>query len=160
MAAQNNYTEEEKQQIFDMIIQKISEDSLSLRKAVYEVGLVEPYYKVSKSTFLDWVANDNVKADQYARAIKERQEGLFEEIIEIADDDSNDYEEIELGDGVIATKVNHEHIQRSRLRVDARKWALSKMNPKKYGDKVDLTTDGKEINNAPTIVFKKFKNDE
>ena len=43
--------------------------------------------------------------------------------------------------------LNGEHIQRSRLRVDTRKWYLSKLNPKKYGDKVDVTTKGKEITN-------------
>jgi len=36
-------------------------------------------------------------------------------------------------------------MQRSRLRVDVRKWALSKMNPKKYGDKVDHTTGGEKL---------------
>ena len=49
-------------------------------------------------------------------------------------------------DGKVVT--NHNVIQRDRLRVDARKWALSKMNPKKYGDKVDVTSGGEKINNS------------
>lgn len=32
--------------------------------------------------------------------------------------------------------VNHEQIARSRLRVDARKWAAAKLAPKKYGDRI------------------------
>ena len=40
--------------------------------------------------------------------------------------------------------TNHNVIQRDRLRVDARKWALSKMNPKKYGDKQAIEMDIKE----------------
>jgi hypothetical protein len=32
------------------------------------------------------------------------------------------------------------------LRIDARKWILSKMVPKKVGDKTDITTNGKDVN--------------
>ncbi len=38
--------------------------------------------------------------------------------------------------------VDHEHIQRSRLRVDARKWIAAKLLPKRYGDKLQHTGDG------------------
>jgi hypothetical protein len=41
-------------------------------------------------------------------------------------------------DGGTTLVLNGEHVQRSRLRLDARKWALSKMAPKKYGDKLEL----------------------
>ena len=36
-------------------------------------------------------------------------------------------------------------VQQNRLRVEARKWIASKLKPKKYGEKVDVTTDGKEM---------------
>ena len=71
---------------------------------------------------------------------------MFEEMFDIADDSSNDYMAKQYGDGVEVQVLNSENIQRSRLRIDTRKWALSKMNPKKYGDKTDITTNGKEIN--------------
>ncbi len=45
-------------------------------------------------------------------------------------------------DGSTIRLVDHEHIQRSRLRVDARKWLMSKMAPKKYGEKLQHTGDG------------------
>ena len=38
--------------------------------------------------------------------------------------------------------LDHEHGQRSRLRVDTRKWAAGKMAPKRYGDKIQHTGDG------------------
>ena len=38
--------------------------------------------------------------------------------------------------------LDHEHVQRSRLRVDTRKWAAGKLAPKRYGDKVQHTGDG------------------
>ncbi|MBT8043576.1 MAG: hypothetical protein KJO79_01395 [Verrucomicrobiae bacterium] len=43
--------------------------------------------------------------------------------------------------GATGYKSNHENIQRSRLRVDTRKWMTSKMKPKKYGDKLELDAD-------------------
>ena len=41
-------------------------------------------------------------------------------------------------------------VQQARIQVDARKWILSKMNPKKYGDKieVDSTIKGEITNNV------------
>ena len=31
-----------------------------------------------------------------------------------------------------------EHVQRARLRIDSRKWLMSKMAPKKYGDRIEV----------------------
>src|SRR5258708_32882014 len=59
--------------------------------------------------------------DQYARAREEQADKLFREIIEIADEASGDY--VTTSDG--KRIVDHENIQRSRLRVDARKWAAA-----------------------------------
>lgn len=47
-------------------------------------------------------------------------------------------------------------MQRSRLRVDTRKFLMAKMKPKKYGDKVDLTSGGEKI--QPLLV--KFVGDD
>jgi hypothetical protein len=54
------------------------------------------------------------------------------EIIEIADDSSGDF--IITEDGRRA--VDHENINRSRLKVDSRKWLLSKILPSRYGDRI------------------------
>ena len=58
--------------------------------------------------------------------------------------------------------VNHHVIQRDRLRVDSRKWALSKMNPKKYSDKLDLTNNGKSFDNVNKVdvIFKDFSDED
>lgn len=64
---------------------------------------------------------------------------MADEIQDIADDGSNDYMTIVKGDESYNV-VNHEAINRSRLRVDSRKWIASKLLPKKYGDKqVDVS---------------------
>lgn len=42
-------------------------------------------------------------------------------------------------------------VQDKRLRIDTLKWELSKLIPKKYGEKVDITTQGEKITNEPDI---------
>lgn len=89
------------------------------------------------STFLAWVEKDESLRERYARARSFGIDAIAEEIVEIADDSANDY--IETEDG---PKLNSEHVQRSRLRVDARKWLLSKLRPDKYGEASSLTVQG------------------
>ena len=95
----------------------------------------------SRKTFFEWLIDDDGLSDLYARACKERADAIFEEILVIADASHSDKKVLEDGTEV----TDNEVIQRSRLRVDARKWAVSKMNPKKYGDKIDVTSDGEKV---------------
>ncbi len=93
-----------------------------------------------KSTVLRWLGNDESAEfrDQYAYAREMQADGLFDEALEIADDVSVDWTEDKDGKKVF----DHEHVQRSRLRVDTRKWAAGKLAPKVYGDKMQHTGDG------------------
>ena len=68
--------------------------------------------------------------ERCARAREAQAHALAESVIEIADDGSNDTYVDEAGN----VRVNHEHIARSKLRVDARKWLASKVLPRVYGD--------------------------
>lgn len=88
--------------------------------------------------------------ERYARAKEEAADAMAEDILDIADDGTNDYIERTGKDGSTYTVVNNEVLQRSRLRVDTRKWLMAKMKPKRYGDKLDLTSGGEKINrNTP-----------
>ena len=91
-----------------------------------------------KSTVLRWLANEEHASfrDQYARAREMQADHLAEDILEISDDARNDWMERNHGEADPGWVANGEHIQRSRLRVDSRKWLASKLAPKKYGDKV------------------------
>lgn len=103
------------------------------------------------STVMAWIL-DPEKAqfsEQYRRAREAQAENMFDEILEIADDGSNDYMTITKGD-VTYNKEDTEVTNRSKLRVNARQWYLSKIVPKKYGDKLDLTTDGEKL---PTPIY-------
>lgn len=86
-----------------------------------------------RSTVLDWLRRHEEFPAQYARAMELRTEYMADEILEIADDGRNDWIEREGQDGAPIKSVDTDHIQRSRLRVEARKWLMSKMAPRKYG---------------------------
>jgi hypothetical protein len=107
----------------EFICSKIA-DGFTLRQIAKELDC-------EASAITDWVRHSNDFAAQYARAREVQAEKFADELVEIADDGANDWYEregIELPD--------HEHIQRSRLRADTRKWLMSKMLPKKYGDRL------------------------
>jgi hypothetical protein len=115
------------QAIFDEVCNRL-EEGRSLRSVCSDDDM--PHRRdVNK-----WINEVAGASDQYARACEERAETLFDELVDIAD--------------------NAQDAQLARLQVDTRKWYLSKVKPKKYGDRsqIDHTTDGKAFN-APTIVI-------
>jgi hypothetical protein len=69
---------------------------------------------------------------------------MFDDLLDIADDSSKDTMLMKIG-GKEQIVENREFTNRSRLRVDTRKWYLSKVLPKKFGEKLDLTSDGKAL---------------
>lgn len=94
------------------------------------------------TTLFKWLRTNDEFAKQYARAKEESADALFEEILDIADDARNDWMEKHGKDGEVqGYLLNGEHVQRSKLRADVRKWAVSKLKPKKYGDKLELSGD-------------------
>jgi len=97
------------------------------------------------SSVFKWLREHKEFSEQYARACEERTEAMAEDILDIADDGTNDWTTKKGKDGREYEVVDNDVIQRSRLRVDTRKWLMAKMKPKKYGDKLDLTSDGKAL---------------
>ena len=89
------------------------------------------------STVFKWLANDTAFAEQYARAKSEQADRIFEQILEIADDGRNDWMERN-GEDAVGFALNGEHVQRSKLRIEARKWMAGKLRPKKYGEKIEV----------------------
>ena len=99
-----------------------------------------------EGTVYRWLFKNDEFRERYEVA---RQTGLqmwADEMVEIADNASNDWMEREDSDNPGFT-LNGEHIQRSRLRIDTRKWLLSKLVPKKFGDKVDQNHGSEEEEN-------------
>lgn len=89
-----------------------------------------------RSIVHEWVLGNPEFAAQYEMAQSLRADDLFDECLEIADDTSRDFITKTRPDGSTYEAPDTEHINRSRLRVDTRKWACGRMLPKKYGDRV------------------------
>ena len=95
------------------------------------------------STVCKWLSERPEFVEQYARAREAQADAIFDEILEIADDASNDWME-RFGDENAGWQANGEHIQRSKLRIDSRKWMASKLAPKKYGERITNEITGKD----------------
>ena len=91
----------------------------------------------SHDTIYRWLAMEKEFSDLYARAKRHQIEVIIDEILEIADDTSND-SVISEKDGKLI--IDHEHINRSRLKIDTRKWLAAKLCPRLYGDKNERIT--------------------
>lgn len=103
-------------------------DGASLRNICRAEGIV------NRATVYRWLEKHPEFRDQYARAREFAADAMADDILEIADDATGDFVVDDEGN----RKLNPENIQRSRLRVDARKWTASKPMPKKYGDRLDM----------------------
>lgn len=111
-------------------------EGLPLREITSTEGIPD------KATIFRWMLKHDDFRDNYARAKDTQAEHMAEELLEIADDGTNDWMERNAGNGQTITVPDQEHINRSRLRVDTRKWLMSKMAPKKYGDKTAVEHSG------------------
>jgi hypothetical protein len=102
------------------------EDGDSLRRACDRVG-------ITRWSFLRWVDADfDGLAHRYARARERLLDCLAEDIIDIAD----------------VGRAERELNERDKLRIESRKWTLSKLKPEQYGDKstqtIDMTLKGED----------------
>jgi hypothetical protein len=134
MAGVTTFTQEQA----DLICQRIA-DGESLRTICSDEGMP------ATSTVFKWLNEQTTFSEQYARAREAQADALFDEILEIADDGSNDWMERKNQDGEnIGWRENGEALRRSALRVDARKWMAAKLQPKKYGDRITQELTGKD----------------
>lgn len=123
------------QELADLICAELTEGK-SLRSVCRQDGMP------NKATVFRWLRTRTEFLAQYTRAKEEASDALIEEILDIADDSEKDFVEHQHADGSTDLKPDYEHINRSRLRVDTRKWIASKMKPKKYGEKVETNISG------------------
>lgn len=129
------YNKEQKEDILHSIFGDISK-GISLRKACKNSG-------IPRITFYNWIDEDQKEIDRYTRAKEQGIEARFESIEE-------DYNEEPQRDPETG-KIDSAWVQLQRLKIDSKKWELSKLAPKKYGDKIDVTSKGESIQ-APSVV--------
>ena len=89
-----------------------------------------------------WVLDDADIAARYERARMQQCAYWADELVDIADNSVNDFVKRAAADGSVEVIADREHINRSRLRVDTRKWLLSKLSPKQYGERQTLEHTG------------------
>ena len=95
------------------------------------------------SSIFKWLAENKSFSEQYAHAKEESSDALNEELMELGDEAIRLSQEVD-------PKASGAVVQAVKLKADNHKWMMSKMKPKKYGDKVDLTTNGKDL---PTPMY-------
>ena len=92
-----------------------------------------------ESTVRHWALTKPEFFTQYTSAREIGYMSMADEVLEIADNATNDWMERrdQKGEFTGDYMLNNDHYQRSRLRIDTRKWLLSKALPKVFGDKVE-----------------------
>lgn len=113
----------------DEICRAIATNSCGLQKLCDR----NPHFPV-RQTINEWRYDYPDFHEAYYKARTYQIDLLAEEMIDIADDRSNDTIIRKGHDGEEKEYANTEWINRSRLRVDARKWMAMKLLPKVYGD--------------------------
>lgn len=111
-------------------------------------SICKPKTMPNRSTIYDWLFDENKKhhtefSTMYARAKNEQADSMFEEI---------------LTEARSATNTNANAI---RVKVDALKWATSKLRPQRYGDKATIQHEGnpqKPIEHK--VIFEDYREDD
>ncbi len=120
------------QEIANEICKIISTTSSGIKKLCRE----NPHLP-DHTTIFQWRFEKEEFSRQYDDAKKAQIEILVEELREIADDSDND---TMINPDTGREVVNNECVQRSRLKLDTRKWLASKLLPKLYGEKQTVDT--------------------
>jgi hypothetical protein len=119
------YTERE---VWPIILERIS-GGQSLMGAVKAMGI--PYATVKHQ-----LRHSEALKKEYYSAIEERGDYLADELVDLSD---------EMPPADLDPQLINAWVNRQRLRIDARKWTASKLRPKQWGDKVDVTVTHTQI---------------
>jgi len=115
---------EDREKICKMVLEGMM-SGLSAFKACKAAG-------VPNSTFSTWLVDDAELSERYARAREVLIEKMASDLMDIADTPVGSTDSGQTDSGAV---------QKQRLQVDTRKWLLSKLAPKRYGDKLELSGD-------------------
>lgn len=137
------YSKEDKERIFIEVCSQIE-----IGRSVNEI--LSQDNMPNRDTFYEWMRNDKDLSDKYARSMDIRADYYFDEMLKVAYTTEEGESTIDAPTGITVHKSDM--IAHRRLKVDTLKWVVSRMNPKKYGDKMDVTSDGNELNSAPSKI--------
>lgn len=99
------------------------------------------------STIHRWVCDPSHPfCERYAIARRLQAQAWADECLEIADEGRNDWTERQTKEGGKEVVLDREHVSRSNLRIDTRKWLLSKLHPELFAERTGLMgPDGKLV---------------
>jgi hypothetical protein len=109
---------------------------ISLTEEGYSAPQIARQLGCTDAAIFHWIREDGQRnggsaiAQRYARATEIRWERLAEGLIELVGRDCR-----------VDGKPDNALVQQLRLEVDTHKWLLSKMLPRRFGDKVEITSD-------------------
>lgn len=86
-----------------------------------------------QDTLFTWIKSYPEFSEQYARAKKCQVNLLVDEILDIADDTSQDQIITDHGE----VMLNSQAVSRAKLKIDTRKWLACKLIPRVYGNKIE-----------------------
>ena len=140
------YPVAEKMRLFDLIMDSVVTHALSFRQACI-------MHNVPQTTLMRWVDEDKDLCERYTRARDLRHDKLADEILEVS----------KQAPSLLPTGgLDSVSVQKHKLIVDSLKWTLSKLAPKKYGDRIEITGDKEnplQINNTVTLDVKKLSSE-
>lgn len=135
MGRPTDYSDE----LADRVCSEIATTSRSLKKICAD----NPDFP-GESTLRAWLRIHEYFQEKYVKAKRDQADYMVEECLDIADDGTNDTITKTNKNGEEYEVANSEWVQRSRLRVDTRKWYASKLAPKLYGEKITQEITGKD----------------
>lgn len=136
MVAKKRRPSEDMEKLFIAVCDKMR-TGLSARKACKAAGMAQ-------ASFYEHAVKPHL-AEQYAKSREALLEHWAEDAMEIADESVG---------SLASGGMDSAAIAKQKLRIDTRKWFLSKLAPKKYGDKIESTLVGdadRPVHNAITV---------
>lgn len=127
------YTDQDKDRLFGEVIE-LMKTGLPVSQSCAKVG-------ITYATFVGWAfdgAGHPVRKKLYAEAKEIMHDRWADEVLSVAD------EVITFTDPQGVVRRDAAAVQQQRLRVDSRKWLLSKLRPGQYGEKVTQEITGKD----------------
>jgi len=146
------------EEIVDKIFSELANTTKGLAKICKENNISAPKFR-------EWIVADKETGNKYAHARSLQIENMEEQVMALGDElalaMAGKAIDSDTGDTVIIdAQMASAHVSLCRVRIDSLKWILSKLAPKKYGDKLDVTSDNKPVNVALSVADAKAISDK
>lgn len=147
------YTPSQREVLFKKVIKELQKGR-SLRQILKDKGTP------SRTALYDWLDEDEKYAERFARAQELGDEVLEETKLEIANTPLTEtiFEKGYTGNFDFKKTVTKDNVQRSKLMIDTIDKILARRNPRKYGNKIDVTSDGGALG-IPAVIGMTIKNE-